>query len=113
MTIEEFSELTKFISENHGFRSRKPGGRMIKYVRCSFDTRTNDIFSVILDDMIFSTTNENRKRDLKKWIYAWLNREDDGFDPIRDDPEIEWGELTNAQQPQDAIKKQNDKVYNF
>lgn len=48
ITIEEFSELAKFIAKNHGFRSRNRNGRMIKYVRCSFDTRTNNIYSVIL-----------------------------------------------------------------
>lgn len=93
ITIEEFSELTKFIAKNHGFRSHNKNGRMIKYVRCSFDTRTNNIYSVILDDIHFSIINQNRKRNLKKWVYAYLNREDDGFDPIRDDPEMNWGEL--------------------
>ena len=93
INLEEFNDLVKFISDNHGFRSHKRGGKMIKYVRCSFDTRFNDIFSIQLDDKIFSVVNENRKRDLKKWLYSYLNDTDDGFDPIRDDPEIDWGNL--------------------
>lgn len=93
MSLEDFNELVKYISENHGFRSCKPNRKMIKYIQCSFDTRFGDVWSVVLDNVVFSVVNENRKRNLKKWIYAYLNDENDGFDPIRDDPEINWGEI--------------------
>lgn len=73
------------------------GGKRIKYVRSSFDTRTNYIYSIHLDGECFTVVNENRKRNLKKWIYAYLNNESDGFDPAVDDPGIDWkGVLKNG-----------------
>lgn len=77
MLIEEFTELAKYIAKNHGLYggSRK----RIKYVRCSFDTRTSEVFSVSLDGVDFATVNENGKRDLKKWVYCYLKGEGDGY----------------------------------
>ncbi|XZI53252.1 hypothetical protein ACSXD3_17855 (plasmid) [Clostridium perfringens] len=49
---------------------------MIKYVRCTFDMRTHEIFSVSLDNRAFVKVNENRHRDLKKWIYEYLDQEE-------------------------------------
>jgi hypothetical protein len=46
MTFSEFSELMKHIIEFHTFNSKEPHGRRIKYVRPSFDLRTNDVFLV-------------------------------------------------------------------
>lgn len=54
----------------------KVKGKMIKYVRCTFDMRTHEIFAVSLDDKEFVKVNENRHRDLKKWIYGYLDQEE-------------------------------------
>ena len=93
MSLEEFTELAKYIYANHGFRDFSGGKTFIKYVRCSFDTRTNQVYSISLDKVDFTTVNENRKRDLKKWVYCYLRGMDDGFDLVRDDPEIDWKNL--------------------
>lgn len=93
MTLEEFVELAKYVYANHGFTDFGNGKIHIKYVRCSFDTRTNEVYSITLDKVDFTTVNENRKRDLKKWVYCYLKGESDGFDPVRDDPEIDWKNL--------------------
>jgi hypothetical protein len=78
MTIEEYAELLAYIYEKHDFVFSKGNSKHIKYVDCTFDTRTYGIFSVTLRGMFngatknFSITNENRNRNLKEWIYNWL-----------------------------------------
>lgn len=75
MTFREYAELVKFIFENHGWRDFcKKNSKKIKYVDCSFDTRIGKIGYVKLDDSIFAIRNENRHRNLKEWIYAWLSQ---------------------------------------
>lgn len=75
MSLKDYVELLKYIDENHGWRNTlgKEGSKHIKYVRCTFDTRTNTIFSVELDDKNFTIVNENKDVDLKEWIYEYLN----------------------------------------
>lgn len=74
MSFKEYTELLQYIVENHGWRKgfNKNGSKHIKYVRHSFDTRTNKIFSIQLDYEDFSIVNENRHRNLKDWIYGYL-----------------------------------------
>ena len=98
LSIEEYTGLLKYVAKHHGFCAAKPRSPRIKYVRCAFDTRTNAIYSVSLDDQNFAVVNENRKRQLKNWIYSYLKGEDDGFDPVRDDPEIDWSTLLKDRQ---------------
>ncbi|EIF6155387.1 hypothetical protein LFJ62_003094 [Clostridium perfringens] len=71
LSLQDYAELLVYIDENHSFRKVK--GKMIKYVRCTFDMRTHEIFSVSLDNKEFVKVNENRHRDLKKWIYGYLD----------------------------------------
>jgi len=73
MTFKEYAELLKFIVDNHGWRNLlKEDSKGIKYVRNSFDTRTNLIFSIQLDNEDFTIVNQNRHRNLKEWIYGYL-----------------------------------------
>ncbi|MDM0987453.1 hypothetical protein QTI95_14040 [Clostridium perfringens] len=74
LSLQDYAELLVYIDENHSFRKVK--GKMIKYVRCTFDMRTHEIFAVSLDDKEFVKVNENRHRDLKKWIYEYLDQEE-------------------------------------
>lgn len=75
ITTEEFLELTKYVQENHNLKK----GLKIKYIIPVYDTRTDGIFSITFKGMNseanFSVTNENYERDLKEWVYAWLNEE--------------------------------------
>ena len=71
MLLAEYIELLAYIEEEHSFKDLK--GKMIKYVRHSFDMRTNTIYEVTLNDKKFSKINENRHRDLLKWIYEYLD----------------------------------------
>ena len=68
-----FRKLLTHISEHHRF-SR--GGWKIKYVTPHIDMRYGDIHCVQFRGMFgekdFSITNENKERDLEKWIYDWL-----------------------------------------
>ena len=74
MTFKEYVELLKYIVDDHGWRNLlKEGSKHIKYIRHSFDTRTNLIFSIQLDDKDFTIVNQNRHRNLKDWIYEYLN----------------------------------------
>lgn len=74
MTLHEFIDLTNVVIEKHSYTK----GRKIKYITPNVDTRTGDIFSVqfrgyLYPEKIFSLVNENSNRDLKKWIYSWLD----------------------------------------
>lgn len=71
MTFSEFVELVSYINENHSFKDLK--GKHIKYITPTYDTRTNVIHCIKLNDTIFSITNENKHRNLKEWIYNYLN----------------------------------------
>lgn len=72
MSMGEYIELVKYILENHSFACLN--GKMIKYISNSFDTRTNSIYGITLDDVEFIKTNENSHRNLKKWIMEYLNQ---------------------------------------
>lgn len=76
MTLEEYQELVKYIYLNFGWRKSmgKNFSKRIKYIRCTFDTRTGEIFHVSLDHKDFTIVNENRHRNLKEWIYEYLNK---------------------------------------
>lgn len=74
MTIEQFNELIDFIKKNHSFQNVE--GRMIKYVGCTYDTRTNLIHHIQLDTKSFTTTNENRRKNLKEWVYRYLDNKE-------------------------------------
>ncbi|QUH22066.1 hypothetical protein [Alkaliphilus sp. B6464] len=71
MTLKEYLELVKYINENHSFRQLK--GKMIKYISHTLDFRTGHIHRVTLNHKEFATINENRHRNLKEWIYRYLN----------------------------------------
>lgn len=74
MSLQDFVELTKYVQENHS----SIDGKRIKYITPHYDTRAEDIFSVqfrgfLYPEKTFSLVNENKDRDLKEWIYSWLN----------------------------------------
>lgn len=71
MSIEEFNDLLQYINKNHSFRALK--GKMIKYISPTIDFRTGCIGKVVLDDKVFFKVNENRHKDLYKWIKDYLN----------------------------------------
>lgn len=76
MTIKQYIELLAYIDKNHSFRNLM--GKHIKYIEHIWDFRTNKIFCVKLrpiyeDEIIFTTVNENKNRDLKQWIYDYLD----------------------------------------
>lgn len=75
MTIEEYTTLLKFIYDNHGWATslQKLNSKHIKYVRCNYDTRTNDIYGITLDKIGFYITNQNRHKNLKDWVMKYLN----------------------------------------
>jgi len=75
MSMSEFHELVGHVQNKHEFAMR--GGKSIKYVRCSYDTRLRDVWSVSLDDKHFSLTNENKDKDLKSWVYDYLEGKDE------------------------------------
>lgn len=76
MSVDEFVELLDYIQRNHSFC--EPKGKMVKYISHTYDTRTGKIHHVQLrlcgDGLHFSITNENKHRNLKKWIYGWLEK---------------------------------------
>lgn len=70
LSIREFEALRDYINKYHGFvRGKSPH---VKYIRSNFDTRDGKIFSVVLDDQVFSITNENRDKNLLDWICKHL-----------------------------------------
>lgn len=76
MTVEEFTDLLKYIQEHHSFK--KFNGKCIKYIYPSYDTRIGKIFHINLrrggESLDFSVTNENKDRNLAVWIYEWLDK---------------------------------------
>jgi transcription elongation factor Elf1 len=72
LSIAEYTDLVVDIYENHGWRHLGKS-KNIKYVRGMFDTRTGRYFGVILDSHEFIINNENRHRNLKRWITEFLN----------------------------------------
>lgn len=69
MTLEEYNKLVQYINRYHNFGQH---GKMIKYIRCSYDTRTQNIFSVTLDSKSFTIVNDDKDRNLKQWVYDYL-----------------------------------------
>lgn len=74
MTYSELTQLLQMIDDRHSFRKGK--GHMIKYVTPIIDMRTLSIHAVefhsVFDTKVFSITNENKDKDLMKWISEWL-----------------------------------------
>lgn len=76
LSMEQFASIMAEIEEHHGFYVIKPGSRMIKYVRPSFDTRDMKCFHIRLST--FSSTNETEfswtdsERPMYERICAWL-----------------------------------------
>ncbi|WP_275372570.1 hypothetical protein [Clostridium tertium] len=70
ISLRDYLELLDYIMKNHNWNERT--GKCIKYISHTYDTRTGKIFSIKLDDMIFSQTNENKHKDLKQWIIGYL-----------------------------------------
>jgi hypothetical protein len=87
MTIRDLDELITHIRLCHR-GGDGVGKKFVKYVKPSFDMRTNEIYGMEIDDQVFFCVNENRKRDLKKWVNCWLDDIEDGFDFGKEDPEM-------------------------
>ena len=75
MNLNDFRDLLNYIEKNHSFRRGK--GKMIKYVSPTCDMRSGDIFHINLrqagNGVDFSLTNENKDRNLKRWVMDWLD----------------------------------------
>lgn len=71
MSFEEYIELVNYIHKNHSLQSLK--GKLIKYISSTYDFRTGKIYKISLDGKDFAKVNENRHRNLKKWIIDYLN----------------------------------------
>lgn len=72
MTYDSFTDLMEYIDESHRFGK---GGKHIKYVVPTIDTRTADIHSIAfygMADKTFTITNDNSELDLEAWIVSWL-----------------------------------------
>lgn len=71
MSFAEFRELLNFIQQYHKFGK----GKSIKYVTPHIDMRYGNIHAIEFrgfHDKTFSITNENKDKDLLKWIMDWL-----------------------------------------
>ena len=77
MDFEAFADLLEFIDEEHRFGV---GGKHIKYIVPTIDTRTADIHAIDfygLEDKSFRIVNEDADKDLEKMITNWLNRKEE------------------------------------
>jgi NAD-dependent SIR2 family protein deacetylase len=70
MTMEQYLDLLKYINEKEVFL--KISGKSIKYASCTFDFKTQMIHCVKLNNKEFYKANENRHKDLYKWIMEYL-----------------------------------------
>lgn len=74
LSLAEFTLLVAYINENHSFAKNR--GKRVKYITPIYDTRTQKIFCLQLrlsgEDLAFSITNEDKDKDLAKWVYCWL-----------------------------------------
>jgi hypothetical protein len=92
--MKDLDELIKHIQLCHAAwkhspeKDDHPGKKYVKYVIPSFDMRTNEIYGMNIDGESFFCVNQNRKRDLKKWVDCWLDDKDDEFDFETTDPEM-------------------------
>jgi hypothetical protein len=73
MTMQEYVDLVEYINKHHNFPYN---GKMIKYANSSIDFRNGLIWKVSLNDVDFSVVNKNRHKNLKEWIYDWLEKEE-------------------------------------
>ena len=75
MSIEDFRDLCRYVDACHSFRDLK--GKKVKYISPTMDMRTGMIFHVNMrlvgKGMDFALTNENKDKDLKEWIFNWLD----------------------------------------
>ena len=73
MEWDELADLLDYIDDHHRFGK---GGKHIKYVVPTIDTRTANIHAIEFHGMeirTFSITNENKDLDLFEWIMDWLD----------------------------------------
>ena len=84
MSFSEFNDLIKHIKDFHTFNSgSKQTGKIIKYIRPSFDMRTNEVFYIRFDTYL-SEPKEfliiNEFKDIKMSLYdrcmKWLDGDD-------------------------------------
>ena len=76
LSIKDYLELLRHIQLHHSWISTDTDSiitKRIKYINASFDTRQNAYWRVELNGHSFALVNENKDRDLKEWIYEWLN----------------------------------------
>jgi len=92
MSLKEYDELVDYIDKNHGINNPQRK-KVITYITCFYHVKTKKVFGVTLQgefekSVEFKIVGENRRRDLKKWIYCWLENKHDGFSVERDDPDM-------------------------
>ena len=81
LSLKDYVELMQYINEHHSMRKWK--GKRIKYITATIDFRTGGYhhikFSGCFSDgngtKEFYKINQNRHKDMKKWIYEWLESE--------------------------------------
>lgn len=69
MTLEEYNSLIKYIQD---LNKNSKDGEVVKVVTNTIDFRTMCVHSVNIDGKVFSKSDENIHRDLKKWIMGYL-----------------------------------------
>jgi hypothetical protein len=85
MNPKEYAELLEYIHKNNGWEhtlyGRHEGDKkpLIKYVSCSFDTRTGEVWQVSFnihasETFSIGSTKADREK-FKADIYNWLNGE--------------------------------------
>lgn len=76
LSLIEFVGLLNYLKNN--LELIHIDSKSLKKIKLTFDTRTNNFFSVILDYegkyVSFIKTNENRHRDLLKWIQDEISK---------------------------------------
>lgn len=83
MSFEDLRKLLNVIEKQHRFGTsiKTPNFKGIKYVDPIIDMRTHDIFCITLrglyGEKTFSLTNENKDKDLFKWIMEYLDESEE------------------------------------
>lgn len=78
MTVQEYTELLQYIEKNHSWKINK--GKHVKYIDATYDFRVNEYFAIELRGFFngsskeFVIVNENKDKNLKEWIYDWLQK---------------------------------------
>ncbi|AMN31309.1 hypothetical protein BFS06_11455 [Clostridium perfringens] len=71
LSLKDYNELLVYIKKNHD--AVKGMGKRIKYVNPIIDMRTLEIYSIKIGNKNFSVVNENKHKNLKEWIYNYLD----------------------------------------